>query len=283
MEENIVAPQGLMDEFECRLIDFPQTDCPVTHHFGPGVYIREVKIPAGSLVLGHKHRNPHVNILVSGRLKLMGENNCITELVAPAVISTLGGRKLAYAIDETIWQNVYATEERDIEKLEELLFEKTDVWKEHSERVFKLQREVHSDDRKDYLNVISDFGFDEISVRSISECKEDQIEFPKNTSQKVCIRPSAIEGMGVFASYPIDPFEIIGPVRIHGKRTPIGRYANHSKNPNSFFVKNDNGDIYAMSMKPIRGCVGGSNGDEITVDYYQVLTLNGCKLKGKEQ
>jgi hypothetical protein len=56
MEENIVAPQGLMDEFECRLIDFPQTDCPVTHHFGPGVYIREVKIPAGSLVLGHKHQ-----------------------------------------------------------------------------------------------------------------------------------------------------------------------------------------------------------------------------------
>jgi hypothetical protein len=146
--------------------------------------------------------------------------------------------------------------------------------------VFKLQQSLHIEDHSDFQDVISAFGMDEEFVDSISRAEEDQIPFPEGLAPKVALHPSPIHGTGVFASFPINAFEVIGPARLNGKRTPLGRYANHSANPNAFFVKNDNGDIYAMASKSIRGCSGGDNGEEITVDYYQALKINGYQIEG---
>lgn len=280
MECELLAPTDLTEQIEAKLLKLPQVDCPVLHHFGPGVYIREVRMPAGSLILGHRHKNAHTNILVSGRLKFLNEGGEVIELAAPAVITSNPGRKLAYILEDTVWQNVYATEERDVEKLEEMLLDKSDAWLEHKDRVFRLQESLHAHDREDFQDVIAAFGLDQAFVDSISQAEDDQIAFPEGTAPKVTLHPSPIHGTGVFASFPINAFEVIGPARIGGKRTPLGRYTNHSAHPNAFFVKNDNGDIYAMASKDIRGCSGGDNGEEITVDYMQALKINGYQIEG---
>jgi len=280
MECELLAPVDLTEQIEAKLLELPQVDCPVLHHFGPGVYIREVRMPAGSLILGHKHKNAHTNILVSGRLKFLNEGGQVAELVAPAVITSNPGRKLAYILEDTVWQNVYATEERDVEKLEEILLDKSEAWLEHKDRVFKLQESLHVKDRTDFQDVIAAFGMDQAFVDSISQAEDDQVAFPEGSAPKVALHPSPIHGTGVFASFPIAAFEVIGPARVDGKRTPLGRYANHSAHPNAFFVKNDNGDIYAMASVDIRGCSGGDNGEEITVDYMQALKINGYQIKG---
>lgn len=277
---NLLAPVDLTDQVEAKLLELPQVDCPVLHHFGPGVYIREVRMPAGSLILGHRHKNAHTNILVQGRLKFLNEGGEVVELVAPAVLTSNPGRKLAYIIEDTVWQNVYATEEKDVEKLEAVLLDKSDAWLEHKDRIFKLQESVHAQDRVDFEDVLDAFGMDEAFVSSISQCEEDQIPFPLGSALKVTLHQSPIHGTGTFASFPIAAFEVIGPARIAGKRTPLGRYTNHSSNPNAFFVKSDNGDIYAMASRDIRGCQGGDNGEEITVDYYQALKVNGYQIEG---
>jgi hypothetical protein len=276
----LTAPVDATDQIEAKLLELPQIDCPVLHHFGPGVYIREVRMPAGSLILGHRHKNAHTNILVSGRLKFLNEGGEVVELAAPAVIKSNPGRKLAFILEDTIWQNVYATEERDIETLEVTLLDKSDAWLEHKDKVFKLQQSLHTQDHSDFKEVIAAFGMDEEFVDSVSRSEEDQIAFPEGSAPKVTLRPSPIHGTGVFASFPISAFEVIGPARLDGKRTPLGRYTNHSANPNAFFVKNDNGDIYAMAFKDIRGCSGGDNGEEVTVDYMQALKINGYQIEG---
>jgi len=74
---------------------------------------------------------------------------------------------------------------------------------------------------------------DEAFVDSISRAEEDQIPFPEGSALKVALHPSPIHGTGVFASFPINAFEVIGPARLNGKRTPLGRYTNHSSNPNA--------------------------------------------------
>jgi hypothetical protein len=277
---NLLAPVDLTDQVEAKLLELPQIDCPVLHHFGPGVYIREVRMPAGSLILGHRHRNAHTNILVAGKLKFLNEGGEVVELAAPAVLTSNPGRKLAYIIEDTVWQNVYATEEKDVERLETALLDKSEAWLEHKDRVFKLEESLRLDDRKDFQSVISAFGMDEEFVSSISCSEDDQMPFPAGSAPKVALHPSPIHGTGVFASFPIAAFEVIGPARLDGKRTPLGRYTNHSATPNAFFVKNDNGDIYAMASKSIRGCSGGDNGEEITVDYYQALKMNGYQIEG---
>jgi SET domain-containing protein len=68
--------------------------------------------------------------------------------------------------------------------------------------------------------------------------------------------------------------QIIAPARIAGKRTPAGRYVNHSMNPNCKYIADENGDIYLVSLRDIDGCKGGGCGEELTVDYRQALILN---------
>lgn len=272
---DLSAPNDLLDQFTEMILDAHQDELPVSHHFGPGIYIREAKFAAGHLVLGHKHKCHHTNILVSGRLVFLNEGGQVRELKAPMVMVSPPGQKLAYIIEDTVWQNVYATNERDVEKLEEMFLEKNHILEDRKAKQFELKKELHKNDASDFRNVISSFGMSEDLVHSISVDESDLIQMPDGEGSKIMLRPSAIHGTGVFASATIEAFEIIGPALINGRRTPIGRYANHSSNPNSFFVKNDDGDIYMMAFKKISGCKGGFDGDEITLDYYQGLKLNG--------
>lgn len=272
---DLSAPNDLLDQFTEMILDAHQDELPVSHHFGPGIYIREAKFAAGHLVLGHKHKCHHTNILVSGRLVFLNEGGQVRELKAPMVMVSPPGQKLAYIIEDTVWQNVYATNERDVEKLEEMFLEKNHILEDRKAKQFELKKELHKNDASDFRNVISSFGMSEDLVHSISVDESDLIQMPDGEGSKIMLCPSAIHGTGVFASATIEAFEIIGPALINGRRTPIGRYANHSSNPNSFFVKNDDGDIYMMAFKKISGCKGGFDGDEITLDYYQGLKLNG--------
>ena len=268
------------EKLEMAMVQMPQAECPVVHHFGPGVYIREVTMPAGALVLGHKHKFSHTNILLKGRLKFLCEDGVIREFAAPMVMTGAPGRKLAYILEETVWQNIYATEVTNPVALEEMLLDKSPAWHEYSEQVRLLEYEARTEDREDFVKVIEEFGLDEPTVELISQMETDQIEFPPGCGTTLVIRDSTIHGNGIFTSVPAKVFDVLAPARLNGKRTPAGRWVNHSKDPNCFFVKNDAGDIWLLAMRDIAGCHGGDSGEELTVDYKQaLLCADTFKLK----
>ena len=255
------------------MLEQEQVDCPVTHKFGPGIYIREVFLPAGATVVGHYHKQPHLNIMIAGRLALIGENGESTELVAPCTFTAPAGRKIAYIYETVLWHNVYATEETDLEKLEEMFFTKSVTFKDHEETQQRLLSFEKNEDKEDYFKAIAEFNLFEYDVRETSENTLDQIPMPFG-SYKFTVGLSKIEGKGVMASGNIKEGEVIGPARINKLRTPLGRYTNHSKNPNAKMVLKENGDIDLVAVSNIAGYKGGQLGEEITVDYRQVLRLS---------
>jgi hypothetical protein len=99
-------------------------DCPVTHHFGPGVYIRECFMPAGTLVVGHAHRQASLNVMLKGRMVLLIEG-AVTVVEAPYMTISPPGRKAAYVLEDAVWQNIFATEEQDLDRLEGMFIERT--------------------------------------------------------------------------------------------------------------------------------------------------------------
>jgi hypothetical protein len=118
------------DDAERWLLNQPQTECPLVHHFGPGVYIREFHAPAGTLVVGHKHRGPMTNILLKGALLLAGPNGP-QRLEAPALFVSPPGRKMAYVLEDMVFQNVRATELTDLDEIENHFVEKSQQWLAH--------------------------------------------------------------------------------------------------------------------------------------------------------
>jgi len=121
-----------IDELEAELLKLPQVECPVAHHFGPGVYVREATFPPGTFVIGHEHRHASTNMMLKGRLALLTPDGDIREVVAPLIMTTDPGRKAAYAMEETVWVNVFPnpTDETDIEALEARFVVKSPAWQE---------------------------------------------------------------------------------------------------------------------------------------------------------
>jgi hypothetical protein len=184
------------------------------------------------------------------------------------------GRKCGYVHEDMVWQNIYATNETDVETLEAMFIEKSQTFEEArliSQNV-KLLQNVNAD-RSDFECALAEFGFSAEKARAQAENTEDLIPFPLG-GYKVRVDASVIEGRGLFATAPIQPGEVIAPARIAGKRTPAGRYTNHAATPNARMVKHENGDIDLVALRPILGCKGGLIGDEITIDYRQALRLS---------
>jgi len=105
----------------------PQVECPVKHFFGPSIYIREVVMPAGTVVVGKYHKEDHLCNMVEGRMIVVGEDGEQREVAAPSVFMAKKGRKTAYILETVRFQNIYSTDETDVEKLEHMLVEDSPV------------------------------------------------------------------------------------------------------------------------------------------------------------
>lgn len=266
-------PNLIVADLEKEMLEMPQADCPVAHHFGPGIYIREVTLPAGIFAVGHAQKYEHLNIMLTGKVAIV-DGDQVRVLEAPLIFTGKPGRKVGYVLETCVWQNVYATNETDIDALEAHYLDKSKTWEAYDKEHSKIDHALNQHNRDDYAQVLKEFGFDADTARQQAEEESDQIDMPNVFKAVVQVRNSNIEGKGLFLSWHIAAGQIIAPARISGKRTPAGRYVNHSMNPNCKYVADENGDIYLVSLRDIDGCKGGSKGEELTVDYRQALTLN---------
>lgn len=133
-----VAPRDPIEDLEAHMLSLPQVECSVKHHFGPNLYIREVTIPGGTFAIGQSHRHEHLNVLLTGAIALLNDRGELEILRAPITWVGKSGRKVAYIIETVAWQNIFSTPERDVNKLDEMLVDKSDVWKEHHDRQHRL-------------------------------------------------------------------------------------------------------------------------------------------------
>ena len=110
----IIQLQEKMQSMESALDRFP-----VTHHFAPGCYAREMLLPADHTIIGKIHKHAHLNIISKGKVIVSTEDGK-QELEGPCTFTSYAGTKRAvYAIEDTVWTTIHTTEETDLEKIEE--------------------------------------------------------------------------------------------------------------------------------------------------------------------
>ena len=267
---------------EAAMLSVEQASCPVNHYFGPGIYIREVSMVAGIFAIGHRQTQEHVNIMLKGSVLMMNEDGTTYQLKAPFMFTGKPGRKMGYILEDVVWQNIYATAERDVQVLESMFLDKSPAWVDANELRMKSEYALHEADRADFADVLFRSGFSAKTVQSQSENTSDQRPMPDG-AQRFKLGQSPIHGTGVFATANVTAHEVIGPARLEGLRTPLGRYTNHSKTPNAYMRLHGSGDVSLVALRDISGCNGGRDGDEVTIDYRQALRLSGitCSTTGE--
>ena len=84
-------------------------DDNVTNHLVDGLYVRELLIPAGALILSRVHKRPLVNIISKGRVVVV-DSNGHNEHIAPCTfISRAGTQRVVFAPEETVWNTAHLT------------------------------------------------------------------------------------------------------------------------------------------------------------------------------
>ena len=96
---------------------------PLKHSFSEGVYIREMFMQKGGLVIGKLYKISHTWFLLKGELEVATDEG--TEYyIAPCYVNAPEGTKrVLHAIEDVIFVNVYPNPNNitDIEQLEDML------------------------------------------------------------------------------------------------------------------------------------------------------------------
>ena len=99
--------------------ELPLIEGEVVNHFSHGVYGRELRIPAGSVIVGHIHKFTNMNVLLEGVMTVITESG--PQRVGPGflVVSPPGTKRAAYAHTDCRWLTVHGTHETDVDKIEQ--------------------------------------------------------------------------------------------------------------------------------------------------------------------
>ena len=93
---------------------------PIKHYFMEGVYVREMTMYEGMVVIGAIHKTLHMCFLLKGHLTVADENG-VKNYVAPCkIIATPGIKRVLYAHEESIWYNTHKNPNNteDVKQLE---------------------------------------------------------------------------------------------------------------------------------------------------------------------
>ncbi len=116
--ESIVSFEGMISALpDAEFGD--QKDCPLKHSFADGIYVREIFIPAGKLVVGKIHKHEHPNMFVSGDVSVYTEFDGVQRLNKPtSMISKAGTKRIVYAHQDTVWITYHKTDKTDLKEIE---------------------------------------------------------------------------------------------------------------------------------------------------------------------
>jgi hypothetical protein len=113
-KRRMLSPAGV-EELEGALLKVEgSTACSrlqLRHLFARDVYIREIFMPVGEVIIGAEHTTEHFNTVLKGRASVIMEGE-VHEIVAPCTfVSRPGVRKVLKIHEDCVWQTIHANPE----------------------------------------------------------------------------------------------------------------------------------------------------------------------------
>ena len=244
--QRLMALPGAVTDFNSR----------TEHVIEDGLYLRKLFIPKGQLLVGKVHLKSCMNLVLSGDITVLTEFGARRVKAGFTGASRAGIQKVGLAHEDTVFVNVFKTDKTCLPDIEAEIA--TDV------SMVALYPEIC---RSSYRLFLEELGLTESAVRAASDDMRDHVDMPQWADDFV-LKPSAIQGQGVFSEISLRKGDFLGPARLNKCRTLLGRRVNHSPTPNCEFVKKHGDDLWVFAKQPI------AQGDEVTVCYWQAAQVN---------
>jgi hypothetical protein len=263
-ERGLVDPAAMQSKvvaLQDELLNMPQAEVETVHTFLPGIYERKIIVPPWTVLTGAEHKTDYKVRLEKGTIAVNVDDK-IRVLTAPCEFVAKAGAQRAGRVfdEEVVWVDVYENIDdcTDISTLENRLYVVPECGLADS------RTEVQKA-KIDFNAFLHQIGTTQNKMDAIVHITSDLIDMPEGVA--VELRNSPIHGKGLFTTKNFCAGETVCPGRLNGKRTPGGRFINHSPNCNAVPVKVDD-DIYVVAVTDIR------SGEELLVDYRTSMKVN---------
>ncbi len=100
-----------IDELEAAMANFEEVDCPLNHKFIGKTYVREIFMPAGTLICSKIHNTHHPFFILKGKVSVKVNETDWELIEAPFSGETFPGtRRILYIHEDCIWATIHALE-----------------------------------------------------------------------------------------------------------------------------------------------------------------------------
>jgi hypothetical protein len=103
VDPDVLATCREVDRFEYAVAQLPEVVMPLNHLFTPGLYIRQIFIPAGTLLTSMTHKTEHPFIIVSGTIDVISATERVCYSGPYMGVTQAGTKRALYAHTDTTW------------------------------------------------------------------------------------------------------------------------------------------------------------------------------------
>lgn len=104
---------ALEDELEEACRAGFAVELPLRHIFTPGLYSREIFLPAGTIVTSRIHLTQHPYVLSRGRVSVWEGGEWVTRVAPYTGITEPGTRRVVMVHEPSVWTTFHATDKTD--------------------------------------------------------------------------------------------------------------------------------------------------------------------------
>jgi len=112
-----------IDRLQAEMIKMPQAELQTEHFFSPGMYCRRVFRPAGTLIVGKVHKEPHFFLCAKGEIIAWSENGMRKLQAGDVIESKPGTKRVTLATQDSIGITIHKTDKTDLDEIEAELIE----------------------------------------------------------------------------------------------------------------------------------------------------------------
>ena len=112
-----------IERLQAEMIKYPQAELQTEHFFSSGMYCRRVYRPAGTLIVGKVHKEPHFFLCAKGEIIAWTESGMKRLQAGDVVECKPGTKRVTLAVTDAIGITIHRTDKTDLDEIEAELIE----------------------------------------------------------------------------------------------------------------------------------------------------------------
>lgn len=143
--ENFVPSREQIDNLQRAMSVMPQVELQTEHYFSGGMYCRKLTRPAGTVIVGKVHKEPHFFLCASGEIIAWSETGMRRLLPGDVIESKPGTKRVTFAVKDSVGITIHKTDKTDLDEIEAELIEPDETALFDSRNVQKALNDIEKE------------------------------------------------------------------------------------------------------------------------------------------